>query len=683
MVGDRADQAVLAGLEVDRRLAGLAREEGLGRLAVVLLLLVAQRALELHDGEVVGQAAALRATRVIAPGAHLDVLGQRRGTRRGAPRRGGRARACSATSAPQPPTGEGGQRDEEQRDTSARHDLTYDARPHGPTPSCHRRRARRGRRRSRRPAARRGSPRRSPPQPENVQHGAQLFSERCSGCHTLDVAGAQGTTRQRPRARARRRPELQHAQGDGRQRPLRDPQRRLLRARSCPRTSSSGKDAEDVADFLAKYSGSKYAAAERRRARPQADPPRPRRRCAPRWRAARDAGRRASTSCSSSTRAGARRRRRPRRLRAEQNAASEGDRRGQAGRRGRRATRSPRCRSVSRAGQGAARGAARGVRGASCRRSLVTLPNLPDPTAADEDDGRCARSARPARPARDHLELAGELIDMERGARAVGLALRLPARRPRAARAGARALGAGEARAATASSRSSRPCSCARRRCTAPASCPTPSSRSTACPTTTCTSSGRARSRWPRCTPARSSTAAPAAALRRLLAVLPARGGRRGQGHARHLPRAPVRQGRDVLRSSSPDASRDEHERLLGDRGGDPAGARDPLPRGQHRASTTSARRAAKKYDCEAWLPGQERYRELTSTLEHDRLPGAPAATSATARGRRRGPRSCTRSTAPRSPSARTMIALLENGQREDGSVALPEVLVRLRRAAG
>ena len=37
-----------------------------------------------------------------------------------------------------------------------------------------------------------------------------------------------------------------------------------------------------------------------------------------------------------------------------------------------------------------------------------------------------------------------------------------------------------------------------------------------------------------------------AAPLRRVLALLPARGGRRGQGHARHLPRAPVRQGRDV-----------------------------------------------------------------------------------------------------------------------------------------
>ena len=46
---------------------------------------------------------------------------------------------------------------------------------------------------------------------------------------------------------------------------------------------------------------------------------------------------------------------------------------------------------------------------------------------------------------------------------------------------------------------------------------------------------------------------------------------------------------------------------------------------------------AAKKYDCEAWLPSQQRYREVTSTLEHDRLPGAPARHPLPA-GRRRRP---------------------------------------------
>jgi seryl-tRNA synthetase len=53
---------------------------------------------------------------------------------------------------------------------------------------------------------------------------------------------------------------------------------------------------------------------------------------------------------------------------------------------------------------------------------LVTLPNLPDPTAADEDTTlkEVGEIPDPTRPARDHLELAGERIDMERGARLSG-----------------------------------------------------------------------------------------------------------------------------------------------------------------------------------------------------------------------------------------------------------------------
>ncbi len=43
---------------------------------------------------------------------------------------------------------------------------------------------------------------------------------------------------------------------------------------------------------------------------------------------------------------------------------------------------------------------------------------------------------------------------------------------------------------------------------------------------------------------------------------------------------------------------------------------------------------AAKKYDIEAWFPAQERYREITSLLEHDRLPGAAARASASERAR-------------------------------------------------
>jgi seryl-tRNA synthetase len=84
---------------------------------------------------------------------------------------------------------------------------------------------------------------------------------------------------------------------------------------------------------------------------------------------------------------------------------------------------------------------------------------------------------------------------------------------------------------------------------------------------------------------------------------------------------------------------------------------------------------AAKKYDCEAWLPGQGRYRELTSCsnttdfqarrLEIRYRPEA---------GRRPETLHTLNGTAV--AVGRTIIALLENGQREDGSVALPEVLM-------
>jgi seryl-tRNA synthetase len=82
---------------------------------------------------------------------------------------------------------------------------------------------------------------------------------------------------------------------------------------------------------------------------------------------------------------------------------------------------------------------------------------------------------------------------------------------------------------------------------------------------------------------------------------------------------------------------------------------------------------AAKKYDCEAWLPSQGRYRELTSCSN---------TTDYQARRlnirMRRDKRTLTPHTLNGTAVAvgRTIVALLENGQRVDGSVALPEVLV-------
>ncbi len=83
---------------------------------------------------------------------------------------------------------------------------------------------------------------------------------------------------------------------------------------------------------------------------------------------------------------------------------------------------------------------------------------------------------------------------------------------------------------------------------------------------------------------------------------------------------------------------------------------------------------AAKKYDCEAWLPGQQRYRELTScsnTTDYQ-------ARRLEIRARAQGARPITAHTLNGTAVAvgRTIIALLENHQREDRSVALPACLV-------
>jgi mono/diheme cytochrome c family protein len=91
-------------------------------------------------------------------------------------------------------------------------------------------------------------------QPANVQHGAQLFSERCSGCHTLGVVGAQGTTdnvRQRERVdgpnfntRKETPDNVLHAIRNG-----------GFSGAIMPENIVVGQDANDVAAFLSKYAG--------------------------------------------------------------------------------------------------------------------------------------------------------------------------------------------------------------------------------------------------------------------------------------------------------------------------------------------------------------------------------------------------------------------------------------------
>ena len=84
---------------------------------------------------------------------------------------------------------------------------------------------------------------------------------------------------------------------------------------------------------------------------------------------------------------------------------------------------------------------------------------------------------------------------------------------------------------------------------------------------------------------------------------------------------------------------------------------------------------AAKKYDCEAWLPGQSRYRELTSTSNTTDYQARRLEIRMRPEGGGR-PEVLHTLNGTAVAVGRTMIALLENGQREDGSVELPAVLV-------
>jgi seryl-tRNA synthetase len=83
---------------------------------------------------------------------------------------------------------------------------------------------------------------------------------------------------------------------------------------------------------------------------------------------------------------------------------------------------------------------------------------------------------------------------------------------------------------------------------------------------------------------------------------------------------------------------------------------------------------AARKFDCEAWIPSQERFREVTSCSNTtDYQARRLSARYRPAHGESPEPVHTLNGTAV--AVGRTLIALLENGQREDGNVELPSVL--------
>jgi len=83
---------------------------------------------------------------------------------------------------------------------------------------------------------------------------------------------------------------------------------------------------------------------------------------------------------------------------------------------------------------------------------------------------------------------------------------------------------------------------------------------------------------------------------------------------------------------------------------------------------------AAKKYDCEAWLPGQGRYRELTSCSNTTDYQARRLEIRVRAAGGRPAAAHTLNGTAV--AVGRTIVALLENHQRADRSVEVPRCLV-------
>ncbi len=199
-------------------------------------------------------------------------------------------------------------------------------------------------------------------------------------------------------------------------------------------------------------------------------------------------------------------------------------------------------------------------------------------------------------------------------------------------------------------------------------------------PRTSCSSSAPRRSRWPRCTTARSST--PSAcrcatrASRRAFAARRARPGATRAGSSACTSSTRSR----CSASSTPEESAAEHERILAIEEEILDRARAALPRDEHR------RRRPRQLGREevrlrgvAAEPGALPRADLV--LEHDRLPGAAPEHPRAAR--QADASRCTRSTAPRWRSGARSSRCSRTVSSEDGSVVLPECLIAFGAPAG
>ena len=84
---------------------------------------------------------------------------------------------------------------------------------------------------------------------------------------------------------------------------------------------------------------------------------------------------------------------------------------------------------------------------------------------------------------------------------------------------------------------------------------------------------------------------------------------------------------------------------------------------------------AAKKYDIEAWFPRQQAYREVVSCSNCTDYQARRLGIRVRRQGGGRAIEPLHTLNGTALAVGRTIVALLENGQREDGSVEIPEAL--------
>ncbi|MDX6655581.1 MAG: seryl-tRNA synthetase [Solirubrobacteraceae bacterium] len=121
-----------------------------------------------------------------------------------------------------------------------------------------------------------------------------------------------------------------------------------------------------------------------------------------------------------------------------------------------------------------------------------------------------------------------------------------------------------------------------------------------------------------------------------------------------------------------PSAAADEHERLLAIEEEILTDLEIPY-RVVNIAVDDLGASAAKKYDCEAWMPGQGRYREVTSTSNTTDFQARRL--DVRARIAAGGKPEIVHTLNGTAVAGRHMIALLENGQRDDATIAMPACL--------